>query len=69
MSDSIQVFMTAFFALSCAALILYLIADGVQFSRALRLARKNGRLSEWFEQPHRFMPGSGFRLFRHFRRP
>lgn len=49
------------------SLLAYLVADGIQFTRAIHRARKAGRLTEWFEQPRRMWPGSGFLLFRKFR--
>jgi len=50
-------------------LIGYMIAAGVQFTRAVRIVIKQDRFHEWFSQPYRLQIGSGFRLFRHFSKP
>lgn len=65
--------MPALTLLSCAlvtalgaSLIVWLIGDFLAFSRAILHCRRTGRLDEWFAQPRRMVPGSGYRLHRKF---
>lgn len=69
MSATIDAFLCGYVFFSGVAFIGYMIADVVQFTRAMRIVHQQERYTEYFAQPKRLALGSGFRLFRHFSKP